>query len=42
MLRLDGICVIVTNVATRREDLYQKYFYFLLLLYRVIKKSLYT
>jgi hypothetical protein len=28
ILRVDGTCVIVTNVATHREDLYQKYFLF--------------
>jgi len=33
MLPLDGAYVIVTNVAKRREDLYQKYFIFFLLLY---------
>ena len=33
MLRLDGTYMIVTNVATRREDLYQKYFTFSLLFF---------
>jgi hypothetical protein len=33
MLRLDGIYTIITNVATRREDLHRKYFIFSFTLY---------